>query len=268
MSFLEWDFMQRALLAGLAVGLAGPAIGIFVVQRRLALMGDGIGHVAFTGIAAGLLWSVSPVVLAVVFAVGGAIVIELLRERGRTSGDVALALVFYGGIAAGVLLLSLADTSTVNVNAYLFGSVLSVSRSDLFIVCGLATLVVAATFLLQKELFAVTYDEDVARASGLSVRGLNILIATIAALTIGIASKVVGILLVSAMLVLPVAAVQQLTRSFKSTLAGALGAGALATSGGLVISYYADVAPAATIVLLAISFFMIAALLRRTTRGD
>jgi zinc transport system permease protein len=238
---LSYDFMQRALIAGALIGLAAPSIGVFIVQRRLALLGDGIGHVAFTGIAAGLLLGFAPVIVAIVFATAGAVVIELLRERDKTSGDVALALIFYGGIAGAVLLLSLANISTVNVNAYLFGSVLTVDRGDL----------------------AVAYDEDVARVSGLPVRALNIATAAIAAVTIAVTAKVVGILLVSSMLVLPVATVQQLTRSFRSTVYASLALGVVVTVGGLVLSYYLDVAPAATIVLSAIAAFMVAAGVRR-----
>ncbi|MGI8775531.1 MAG: metal ABC transporter permease [Actinomycetota bacterium] len=263
MSFLTYDWMVRALIAGAVVGLAAPAIGVFIVQRRLALMGDGIGHVAFTGIAAGLLMNVAPVLTALAFAVIGAVVIELLRERSRTSGDVALALVFYGGIAGGVLLISIGDIAGVNLYGYLFGSVLSVGTDDLSLVIGVAAAVLVVTTVLRSALFAVAYDDEVARVSGLPVRALNISSAVIAAVTIAITSKVVGILLVSSMLVLPVAAVQQLTRSFRSTVLASLAMGVVATTGGLVIAYYADVAPAASIVLLAIGAFIVAALVRR-----
>lgn len=263
MSFLAYDWMQRALIAGALVGLAAPAIGIFIVQRRLALMGDGIGHVAFTGIAAGFLFNVAPVVMAIVFAVIGAVVIELLRERKQTSGDIALALVFYGGIAGAVLLMSISDASVVNLHAYMFGSVLTVRPDDLWLVAGVAGTVIVLTMLLRQALFAVAYDDEVARVSGLPVRALNISSAVLAAVTIGITSKVVGILLVSSMLVLPVAAVQQLTRSFRATVYAGLAMGLVTTTGGLVIAFYADVAPAASIVLLAIAAFIGAALIAR-----
>ena len=263
MTFLSYDFMREALLAGMMIGLAAPSIGVFIVQRRLALIGDGIGHVAFTGIAAGLLLGVAPVFVAIVFAAAGAVTIELLRERDRNSGDVALALIFYGGIAGAVLLLSLANTSTVNVNSYLFGSVLTVDDVDLWLVCGVALAVLVVSTALRNALFAVAYDEEVARVSGLPVRALNIATAVIAAIAIAIASKVVGVLLVSSMLVLPVAAAQQLTRSFRSTVRASLLLGVLVTVGGLILSYYVDVAPAATIVLSAIAAFVVAAGMRR-----
>lgn len=263
MSLLSYDWMLRALVAGALVGLAAPAVGIFIVQRRLALMGDGIGHVAFTGIAAGLLFNIAPVIMAIVFAVLGAVIIELLRERNQTSGDIALALVFYGGIAGAVLLMSLSEASVVNLHSYMFGSVLTVQSGDLWLIGGVAVTVIALTSVLRQALFAVAYDDEVARVSGLPVRALNISSAVLAAVTIGITSKVVGILLVSSMLVLPVAAVQQVTRDFRSTVYASMIMGVLTTTGGLVIAFYADIAPAASIVLLAITAFIVTAALKR-----
>lgn len=259
----RYDFMQRALIAALLIGLAAPAVGVFLVQRRLSLMGDGIGHVAFAGVAAGFLTGIAPLATALAAAVLGAISIEVLRERGKTAGDVALALIFYGGIAAGVLLVSFGGTSNTNLIGYLFGSVVSVNDAELVVTAAVAAGVLALTFALRKELFAVCYDEDVARASGLPVTSLNILVAVTAAVTIAVTMKVVGILLVSAMLVLPVASVQQLTRSFRATVGASLLLGALEAVGGLVVAFYADVYPAATIVLGAIVAFALAAVLGR-----
>ena len=257
MSFLEHDFMQRALVAAALVGLAAPAIGIYLVQRRLSLMGDGIGHVAFTGVAAGLLTGVAPVLTAVIATCLGAVSIELLRERGRTAGDVALAIIFYGGIAGGVLLTSLAREPTSTLTGYLFGSVVLVNAWDL-VVIGVVTVAVLGLCLgFRKQLFAVCYDEEVAHVAGLPVRALNLLIALAAAVTVAVTMRVVGILLVAAMLVLPVAAAQQVARSFRATLVGSLVIGVSVSVAGLILSYYADVYPAATIVLSAIAVFAV-----------
>lgn len=263
LDIFAFDFMRRALAAGALVGMAAPAVGIFVVQRRLSLMGDGIGHVAFAGVAAGLLLEISPILTALAFAMAGAVAIELLRTRHGTQSDIALALVFYGGIAGGVLLLGLGDVSTINLHSYLFGSVLSVSGSDLVLVASVAATVLIVTFVLRKHLFAVAYDEEVARVSGLPVGGLNILVALLAALAIAATAKVVGILLVAAMLVLPVAAAQQVTRSFRGTTYAAIGLGLAASLGGLVIAFYADLYPAASIVLLSIVGFAVTSVLGR-----
>jgi zinc transport system permease protein len=261
-NILEFDFMRRALLAAALVGLAAPSIGVYLVQRRLSLMGDGIGHVAFTGVAAGLLAGVSPLVTAMIAAVLGGLIIELLRERGRTAGDVALAIIFYGGIAGGALMTYMAGTPNKALT-YLFGSVLTVSEENLVIVASVSAGVLALTFALRKELFAVCYDEEVARVSGLPVRKMNLMIALTAALTIGVTMRVVGLLLVSAMLVLPVASVQQLTGSFRSTVYGSLALGVVLSIGGLIVAFYADVAPGATIVIGALLSFVVAGTLSR-----
>lgn len=257
LDFACFEFMQRALLAAAVVGVAAPTIGVYLVQRRLSLMGDGIGHVAFTGVAAGLFAGVFPVLTALVAAVLGAVVIELLRERGRTAGDVALAVVFYGGIAGGVLLAGLSAAGGTNLLPYLFGSVLTVAPGDLVLVVAASAAVIGITALLHKQLFAVTYDEDAARVSGVPVRAYNLLIAIEAAVTVAMTMRVVGILLVSAMLVLPVAAVQQATRSFRATIFYSSLVGLAVSVGGLLLAFYTDARPGATIVLSAIVVFAI-----------
>jgi zinc transport system permease protein len=252
------EFMQKALLAGAFVGLAAPAVGIFLVQRRLSLMGDGIGHVVFMGVAAGLVRGISPIATGLVAATSGAIAIELLRQRGKTSSDVALALIFYLGIAGGVFVLGLGQTSTLQLTSYLFGSVLTVNATDLVIVVAVALVTTGTTIILRKHLFAVAYDEEIARVAGLPVTALNLLVAIMAAMTIAVTAKVVGVLLVSALLVLPVAAVQQVARSFRATFYGGLVTGVFVTTIGLVVAFYSDQFPAATIVLLSIVLFVVA----------
>ena len=269
MSLLTYDFMQRALVAAVLVGLAAPAVGVFLVQRRLALMGDGIGHVALTGVALGFLLGTAPVLTAVVVATVGAVVIELVRQQGRTSGDVALALMFYGGIAGGVLLIGLAPGgSNANLLAYLFGSLTSVSPSDVVVIGVLSTALLGTLLVVGRQLFAVCHDEDFARAAGLPVRALNLLLAVMAAVTVTVAMRVVGLLLVSALMVVPVAAAQQLVRGFRATVVLALVVGLAASLSGVVGSYYADTAPGALIVVVALGLFAVAAAagaLRRRT---
>lgn len=263
----QLDFMRRALVAALMVGVTAPSIGVFLVQRRLALMGDGIGHVAFMGVAAGLFLGISPIVSGIVAASVAGAGIEVLRERGRTAGDVALALIFYGGIAAGALLTFKSGQGN-QVLGYLFGSVLTVDDRDLITLGVAGVVVVAAMTLWRKEFFALCYDEEVARASGLPVRTLNFALAVAAAVTVGVTMRVVGILLVSAMLVLPVAIVQQLSRSFKTTVAGSMVLGGVLSVGGVLAAFYLDTSPGPTIVLIAIATFFAAALLSRTAIGQ
>jgi len=258
MTIFSYDFMIRGLLAALFTGLAAPAVGTYLVQRRLALMGDGVGHVAVTGVGLGLLTGQSPVWTAVGVAIVGALLIELIRERGRAGGDVALALIFYGGIAGGVLVTGLAGGSAQTLQTYLFGSITAISPEDVWVVVALAVGVIFVALGLAPQLFAVCQDEEFARAMGLRVRVYNITTSVLAAVTVTVAMRTVGLLLVSALMVVPVATAQQLTRGFKTTILTAMVLGCLTSVGGVATSYYLDVAPGATIVLLALACFMAA----------
>ena len=257
MDLFQYDFMIRALIGALIIGLVAPALGIYLVQRRLSLIGDGIGHVALTGVGVGLLLHQSPVLTAVVVSVVGAIGVELVRERGRTSGDVALALLFYGGIAGGVVLVGLSDNSSnANLMQFLFGSLTTTSREDLAVIAVLGVAVLIAMLGLRQALFAVCHDEEYARVSGLPVRTLNLLIAVTTAVTVTIAMRTVGLLLVSALMVVPVAAAQQVTRGFRSTMTAAMVIGVGAAAGGVWLAGEVNTAPGATIVILAIAAFL------------
>jgi zinc transport system permease protein len=255
MNALSYDFIQRAMVAALLTGLAAPAIGTYLVQRRLALMGDGIGHIALTGVGIGLLTGTAPLLTAVVTAALGALLIETLRARGRASGDVALALLFYGGIAGGVLITGLAGGNAATLNAYLFGAITTVSAGDLTIVVGLAAVVLVLALGLSPQLFAVCQDEEHAQVSGLPVRIYGALIAVLAAVTVTVSMRTVGLLLVSALMVVPVATAQQLSRSFRATLLGAMLAGVVASLAGVLASFYANTAPGPSIVVLALLGF-------------
>jgi zinc transport system permease protein len=257
MNLLSLEFMQRALIAALLTGLAAPAIGIFLVQRRQALIGDGIGHVALTGVGLGLLTGRSPVLTAVLVATVGAVVIELVRHYGRASADVALAILFYGGIAGGVLITGLSGNTAATLNTYLFGSVTTVSRADLWVVVGLTLVVLLLVFGLSRQLFAMCQDEEFARVTGMPVRAYGILLAVMAAVTVTLSMRTVGLLLVSALMVVPVATAQQLTRAFRITFVLALTIGVVAALAGVVLSYYVDVPSGPTIVLLAIVVFVL-----------
>jgi zinc transport system permease protein len=257
MNLFEYDFMIRALAAALIIGLAAPALGIYLVQRRLSLIGDGIGHVALTGVGVGLLLHHSPVISAVIVSAVGAVGVELIRQRGRTSGDLALALLFYGGIAGGVVLVGLSnDSSNANLMQYLFGSLVTTSPQDIVVIAVLGVLVLVTMVALRPALFAVCNDEEYARVSGLPVRTLNLLMAVTAAVTVTIAMRTVGLLLVSALMVVPVAAAQQVTRGFRTTMAAAMVIGVGAAGAGVVVSAEIDTAPGATTVILALAVFV------------
>ncbi|WP_205470861.1 metal ABC transporter permease [Nocardioides sp. SYSU D00038] len=254
------DFMQRALIAAFFTGLAAPAVGTYLVQRRLALMGDGIGHVAVTGVALGLLTGASPTWTAVAVAVLGAVVIEVIRERGNTNGDVALALLFYGGLAGGVLITGIAGESASVLQGFLFGSITTINVTDIVVVMVLAAVTALVCVGLSPQLFAVAQDQEFAQVAGLRIRYYNLLVAVLAAVSVTVAMRTVGLLLVSALMVVPVATSQQLTRSFRTTLGAAMVLGVLASVGGLVLSawasFHATVAPGPTIVLLSLAGFV------------
>jgi zinc transport system permease protein len=241
------------------VGLVAPAVGIFLVQRRLSLLGDGIGHVALAGVAIGVLTATAPVGTALVAAVLGGILIELVRARGRTSGDVALAVLFYGGIAGGVVLLSLAPRGqAANLDAYLFGAITTTSTGDLAVFGVITVAVLGVVFLLGRQLYAVSDDEEYARAVGLPVLALNVVLAALVAATVVLSMRVVGLLLISALMIVPSAIAQQLARSFRQTLYLACAIGLLTSVAGTTASYYTGTPSGGTIVLLAIALFLLA----------
>ncbi|ROR74106.1 metal ABC transporter permease [Bogoriella caseilytica] len=268
---LRTPLMQRALLIAVLVGLAAPVMGTYLVQRRLALLGDGIGHVALTGVAAGWLagaaagWADQGALAvpgAIVASVAGALLIEAVRARGRTSGDVALAILFYGGIAGGVLLITLAGGTTANLNAYLFGSIAAVTTMDVWLTLGLATLIIGVGVGLRGPLFALCHDEEFARAAGLPAKALTVLIAVMAALTVSVSMRVVGVLLVSALMIVPVATSQLLARSFRGTMGAAMVIGLVVCVSGLVLTYLYPLSPGATIVVLAIGLYAVSSIVR------
>jgi len=257
---LTYDFMQRALLAAFMVGLAAPMVGVFLVQRRLSLIGDGMGHVALAGVAVGVFTGQAPVLTALAFAVVAAVVIELVRARGRTSGDVALAVMFYGGIALGVVVIGMSTNGTpTSLDSYLFGAITTTTDTDLKVFAGLAVVVVGLTWALRPRLFAVANDEEYARATGLRVTALNITLAVLTAVTVVVAMRVVGLLLISALMIVPNATAQLIAGSFRSAIRIAVVIGAFCAVGGVTTSFYANTPSGGTIVLLAIGLFMLAA---------
>jgi zinc transport system permease protein len=257
----ESEFMRLAFATGAIVGVLAPAVGFFLVQRRLSLIGDGIGHAAFAGVAAGYLLGISPVLTALVAAVGAAVAVEWLRTRRRAAGDQALAFVFYTGIAAGVVIVSAAGALNVDLFAFLFGSILTVTTDDLLLVAILGGLGLGAIATLYRPLAAVVLDEEGARVAGVPIGRLNVFVAVLAAVTVALSMRVVGILLVAALMVLPVIAATRVAWSMASTVLLSVGLGLASVLGGLTIAYYADLPPGGTIVLLAAAAFVLTSLM-------
>ncbi len=254
----ELMFMQRALVAGLVVGAFAPVIGTFLVQKRLSLIGDGIGHLAFAGVALGVVTGVYPLWTALAVSTAGALGLEQLRARRKASGDLALALFFYSGIALGIVLLSREQNAT-NIVGYLFGQILTVTSSEVVIVVVAGVLVATAILAVRRSLFAVVADEEWARVAGLPVGLMNNLLAVTTAITVVASMRVVGILMVAGLMVLPVASAQLLARSFRGTLGWAMSIGVGSVVIGLVASRVWNLAPGGTIVLVAAATFAIVA---------
>lgn len=254
---LSYDFMRNALLAALLVGAVAPLVGIFLVQRRLSLIGDGLGHVALAGVAVGVLFDNAPILTALIAAVLAGVAVEVIRARGRASGDIALAVMFYGGIAAGVVIINRVDGGqSSNLTSYLFGAITTTSSGDLIVFSVLSAVILVVTVTLRQRLFLAAGDEEYARASGLPVMALNITLSVLTAVTVVVSMRVVGLLLISALMIVPNAAAQQVARSFRSATLWAVLFGVLSSVGGVVTSFYADTAAGGTIVLLAIAIFL------------
>lgn len=265
-ALLTSPLMQRSLIAALLVGMAAPVVGTYLVHRRLAMIGDGIGHISLTGVALGWLlgtalnlsphdaWALPG---ALIVSLLGAIVIEVVRQSGRTSADVALAMLFYGGIAGGVLLIGIAGGTSAQLNAYLFGSIATVTWVDIILMSLLAVAILAIGVGLAPALFSVTNDEDFARSTGLQTKTLSMTIAVLSALTVAVAMRVVGSLLVSALMIIPVAIAQLGARSFTRTMRLAMGIGAFVCITGLAFTYFIDLSPGAAIVVLAIGIYAV-----------
>lgn len=255
MDFLAFDFMQRALLAGLIVAVSCPLMGIFLVVRRQSMIGDGLGHIAFAGVVAGWVLGYQPTAGAAAFTVLGALAIEKVRALKAEFSDMILAIFFYGGMAAAVVLSSLKGAGGLNLSSFLFGSIMTVSIEDLYWVGAVGLLNVILVAVLYRSLLYVAFDETSAKVSGLPVGLINMALSICTALTVAVAMRVVGILLVAALLVIPSACAMQVVDSFKKSIllseVYSIG-GVLA---GLLAAYYWDLAPGGMIVLMLVAAF-------------
>lgn len=253
--------MQRAFIAASLVGLAAPLVGVFIVQRRMSLIGDGLGHVALCGVAAGLLFATSPLWCALAATVAGAVMVELAKRFSGASGDVAIAMLFYGGIAGGVVLLSQADDgSPANLHAYLFGSILTTTDLDVKVFAALTAIIVLMVVFAGPKLFAVSHDPEYSQAQGLPVHALNMALAILTATTVVLSMRVIGLLLISALIVIPVAVAQVFARSFVGTIGLAVGVGLAVSLGGMVTAYQLNAPAGGTVVLLGIGLFALLSL--------
>jgi zinc transport system permease protein len=265
--FLEYTFMQRALVAGVVTALVCPAIGVFLVPRRLSLIADAMAHMALAGVALGLLLGVTPTLGAGAVTLLGAAGIEALRGRGVLHGDAALAVFLSGGFAVAVVLISLARGFNADLLAVLFGSILTVSPADLWTMAGLGALVSIILARCHRQLFVITLHEDLARTSGVPVARLNLVLTLLTALTTVVAMRIVGVLLVSAMIVIPTLTGFALGRSFRHAAGLAVAAALAAVVLGLMAAYHLRLAAGGAVVLVALGLFALASLARLAPAG-
>jgi zinc transport system permease protein len=257
---LQYEFLQNAFLTGIMIGILAPLLGVFIVVRRLSLIADALSHVTLAGIAASLLIEkkfammsgLNPLYLGMVFSVGGSLFIEKLRAVYKHYQELAIPIIMSGGIGIGVIFISLADGFNTDLYSYLFGSVSAVSRTDLWTIFVISIGVILTIIFLYKELFLLSFDEEHAKASGIAAKSIHFIFIVMVALVIAASMRIVGILLVSSLMTLPVAASIRIAKGFKQTIFISVIFGEVSVLGGLFASYYLDLAPGGTIVMIAV----------------
>ncbi len=263
LEIFQFDFMQRAFIAGLAIGVIAPSIGMFLVVRRYSLMSDTLAHESLTGVAIAALAGWNPILVAVITTVVAAVGIERLRFSRNVFGESVLAIFLSGSLALSSVIFSAARGLNAGLTSVLFGSITTVTPFDVEIILGLAVFVIAAVVILYPKLFSVAFDEEVATVSGISVRFYNTLIVMMAAVTVALAIRVVGALLIGALMVIPVVAALQWKLKFSHSIFLAVGFSLVSVLSGLFLSYYLDLATGGTIVLVAILIFTVSLALNR-----
>ncbi|QQE74588.1 metal ABC transporter permease [Brevibacillus composti] len=260
----QYDFLRYTLFSGVIIGLICPILGTFLIVRRLSMMADGLSHVTLSGVAAGMLLSkkvalfqaVNPLFFGMLFSVVGSLFIERLRKVYKSYQDLAIPIILSTGLGLFTVLISIAKGFNTDLYAYLFGKIVTVSIQDLYALLGVAAVVLGTVFLIYKELFAVSFDEEFARVSGVARRSINLWFMVLVALTIAASMRIVGVLLISALITLPVAASLQIAKSFRQTILYAILFAEISVLSGLYFAYLLDWASGGTIVLVAVTILL------------
>lgn len=255
-SILQYDFMVRALVAGLLAGALAPSLGVFIYLRRLSLIADTLSHVAFMGIAVGLFTKVFPAAVALLTSTTAAAGIEYLRSRRLLPGDAALAVFLYASLAVGVTVIGFADGFNADLFGYLFGSILSISSTDLWLLGALAILTVGFVLTFFSELAQTSFDTDLARTSGVRVNLVNLGLAVLTGATITLSMRVVGLLLVGALIIIPVIAALRVATGLRQTIMVAILLGMISAIGGIILAFYTDMVPGGTVVITAVGILI------------
>ncbi|MDQ0231622.1 metal ABC transporter permease [Metabacillus malikii] len=274
-SMFEYEFLQNAFISGMLIGIIAPLLGVFIVVRRMSLIADALSHVTLAGIAASLLLEkkvlafagLNPIYLGMAFSVTGSLFIEKLRTVYKHYQELAIPIILSSGVGISVIFISLADGFNTDLFSYLFGSISAVSRTDLFIIIAITVVVIAIIFFLYKELFLLSFDEEHATASGIHAKAIHFVFILIVALVIAASMRIVGILLVSSLMTLPVAASIRIAKGFKQTIFFSVLFGEISVIIGLISAYYLDLAPGGTIVVLSVIILIIAILWTKIKKG-
>ena len=256
LEILQYSFMQNALIAGVLIAAICSILGVFLVLRRMSLMGDGLAHISFGGLAAGFFFGIYPLLAALVFSVLAAIGIQKLKAM-KVHGDAAIAIFFSFGLALGVVLISLSKGFSVDLFSYLFGSILAVGPGDLLFIAVLGVATIAAIWAFYKELFYITFDEDSAKASGIQVERMNAVLMVLTAMAVVVSMRIVGILLVSSFIVIPASIALLICKNFKQAILLSVAIGVASAIVGLLASYYLDIAAGGAIVLTLVAVFFL-----------
>lgn len=262
-SLLQYSFVQKAFLAGTFTALSCSILGLFLVLRKMSLVGDGLSHVSFGAIALGMLAGIYPVYFALPIVIIAAILILKISEKTKVYGDAAIGIVSAAGVAGGVLLTSLSNGFNVNLLSYLFGNILAVNLQEIIFSLGLSLLTLFVIYLFYWDLFSVTFDEEYAQVSSFPVNLINYLLVVLTAVTVLLSIKVVGIMLVSALLIIPAVTSLQLSRRFKTALLISGLTSVLSVILGILVSLFFNFPSGATIVLINLIFFVLAIALKK-----
>lgn len=267
MEILTSEFFQRALAGGILIGITAPLIGLFLVLRRLSMIGDTLSHVTIAGVALGFLLGVYPIAVGLVFAVLASFAIEKLRKAYKSYAELSIAIIMSGGVALASLFFTLGKGYNGDVMSYLFGSIYTLDMTDLTVVGIVTVIVIAVVSIFHKEFFLLSFEEDAAAVTGLPTKLLNMLLTVMTALVISTAIKIVGALLVSALLTIPVAVSLLIARSFRSSIVLSVIISEIAVIAGLIIAGVWNLAPGATIVLLLIAMLIVIMLGKKGIRA-
>jgi len=266
LDLLSYEFIQRAYVAGSFVSVLCAVLGLFLVLRKLSLIGDGLSHVSFGAIALGLFLGFYPFYVAIPLVIGGSYLILKLTEKARIYGDAAIGIVSSVSIAGGVILASLSKGFNVDLFSYLFGNILAISNREVFLSVGLSVVILLVIIFLYNDLFSTTFDEQFARVTGIKTERINVALIFLTAITVVLAVKVVGILLISAMLILPASTALQLAKGFKAAMITAAGIAVFSVLTGITVSFYADLPAGATVVMVNFLLFALSFSVKKLVR--